>query len=95
MFSGNAISSPARQNHFWAGISKELSGFPRSGIELDQIGLIGLKLPILSSVALLGAGGVGSSWEADHFPCPPARSGVHLRPLGGIRKRHVPGPLGE
>jgi len=53
MFSGMAFFTSGGKTIFGRDIPTEFSGFARSGIELDQIGLIGLKLPYLSLVALL------------------------------------------
>lgn len=53
MFSGMAFFTSGGKTIFGRDIPTEFSGFARSGIELDQIGLIGLKLPYLSLLALL------------------------------------------
>lgn len=53
MFSGMAFFTSGGKTIFGRDIPTQFSGFARSGIELDQIGLIGLKLPYLSLVALL------------------------------------------
>lgn len=53
MFSGMAFFTSGGKTIFGRDIPTEFSGFARSGIELDQIGLVGLKLPYLSLVALL------------------------------------------
>ncbi len=53
MFSGMAFFTSGGKTIFGRDIPTEFSGFARSGIELDQMGLIGLKLPYLSLVALL------------------------------------------
>ncbi|MCR9238988.1 MAG: ABC transporter permease [Alphaproteobacteria bacterium] len=53
MFSGMAFFTSGGKTIFGRDIPTEFSGFARSGLELDQIGLIGLKLPYLSLVALL------------------------------------------
>lgn len=53
MYSGMAFFTSGGKTIFGRDIPTEFSGFARSGIELDQIGLIGLKLPYLSLVALL------------------------------------------
>lgn len=53
MFSGMAFFTSGGKTIFGRDIPTEFSGFARSGIALDQIGMIGLKLPYLSLVALL------------------------------------------
>lgn len=53
MFSGMAFFTSGGKTIFGRDIPAEFSGFARGGIQLDQIGLIGLKLPYLSLMALL------------------------------------------
>lgn len=53
MFSGMAFFTSGGKTIFGRDIPSDFSGFARGGLQLDQIGLIGLKLPYLSLVALL------------------------------------------
>ncbi|MEH6727571.1 MAG: ABC transporter permease [Hyphomicrobiales bacterium] len=53
MFSGLAFFTSGGKTIFGRDIPATFSGFARSGLQLDQIGLVGLKLPYLSLVALL------------------------------------------
>jgi ribose transport system permease protein len=52
MFSGLAFLTSGGKTIFGRDIPAQFSGFARGGIHLDQIGLVGLKLPYLSLVAL-------------------------------------------
>ncbi|WP_136658674.1 ABC transporter permease [Nitratireductor sp. XY-223] len=53
MFSGLAFLVSGGRTIFGRDIPSEFSGFARSGVPLDSVGLDGLKLPFLSLVALV------------------------------------------
>lgn len=76
MFSGTAFLTSGGKTIFGRDIPSEFSGFARSGIHLDAIGLEGLKLPFLSLVALTVLGLVWFILEQTTF-------GRRLYAIGG------------